>query len=158
MSDTRSIIEEVYIVVAILTMVTLPSALRNLSLPEETPSQSGYAFSVKRVVCSAAQPANINLVDSTLRDLSTTSTNHCTLCCNQQHDATTSSHQCLAVTAKLLIDNRIHLESLVVVAMPSARRTRAMGYSPGGPKALDINAPTRHPRKAKAPAGMSSLP
>jgi hypothetical protein len=42
--------------------------------------------------------------------------------------------------------------------MPSARRTRAMGHSPGGPKALDINAPTRQPRKAKVPAGKSSPP
>ena len=62
------------------------------------------------------------------------------------------------MTATLLIENRTHLGSLVVVAMPSARRTRAMGHSPGGPKALDINAPTRQPRKAKAPAGKPSSP
>jgi hypothetical protein len=42
--------------------------------------------------------------------------------------------------------------------MPSARRTRAMGHSPGGPKALDLNAPTRQTRKAKTPAGKSYLP
>jgi hypothetical protein len=39
--------------------------------------------------------------------------------------------------------------------MPEKRRTRATGFSPGGPQELDINAPTRRSRKTKTQASAS---
>ena len=113
----------------------------------------------KRVGDLQACPTQDIKSDSSLLHFIFCSTD-CTLhCCNQQHRDTTQSHRISSHSFSKDYSN--NLESPVVVVastMPTARRTRAMGLSPGGPKALDMNAPTRRSRRVKSPAGKYSPP